>query len=104
MKIYQETDLLTDKLLGLEVIRFISALSVLIWHYQHFFYIEDMPANFIREQQPFYEFLSLFYNYGGSGVQVFWCVSGFIFFWKYREQGREIVVAEYKKEIKQRKE
>ena len=29
----------SSKLLGLEVVRFVSALSVLIWHYQHFFYI-----------------------------------------------------------------
>ena len=73
-----------NKLLGLEIIRFISALSVLIWHYQHFSYIAEVPTNFIRDQQPLYDFLKLFYDYGGSGVQVFWCVSGFIFFWKYR--------------------
>jgi len=74
-----------NKLLGLEVVRFISALSVLVWHYQHFFYIAGKPTNFIREQQPLYFFLSLFYDYGHYGVQVFWCISGFIFFWKYRE-------------------
>lgn len=74
----------TNKLLGLEVIRFIAALSVLVWHYQHFFYIANSPADFTRENQPFYSFLSLFYNYGYYGVQVFWCISGFIFFWKYR--------------------
>ena len=74
-----------NKLLGLEVIRFISALSVLIWHYQHFFYIADKPTDFIKEQQPLYSLLSLFYNYGYNGVYVFWCISGFIFFWKYRE-------------------
>lgn len=74
-----------NKLLGLEVVRFISALSVLVWHYQHFFYIGKKPTDFIREQQPLYSLLSLFYNYGFYGVQVFWCISGFIFFWKYRE-------------------
>ena len=85
MNRYQESVRQNNKLLGLEVIRFISALSVLVWHYQHFSYVADIPTNFIREQQPFYNFISLFYNYGGSGVQVFWCISGFIFFWKYRE-------------------
>jgi peptidoglycan/LPS O-acetylase OafA/YrhL len=74
-----------NKLLGLEVIRFISAFSILVWHYQHFFYIEDKSANFVKEYQPLYHFLSLFYDYGYLGVQVFWCISGFIFFWKYRE-------------------
>ena len=85
MSVYQKSLQQNNKLLGLEVIRFISALSVLVWHYQHFSYVADMPTNFNRDQQPFYDFISLFYNYGGSGVQVFWCISGFIFFWKYRE-------------------
>lgn len=74
-----------NKLLGLEVVRFISALSVLLWHYQHFFYIADKPTDFVRELQPFYSWLYFFYNYGYYGVQVFWCISGFIFFWKYRD-------------------
>ena len=74
-----------SKLLGLEVIRFISAFSVLVWHYQHFFYIKNIPTNFVKEYQPLYHFLSPFYNYGYLGVSVFWCISGFIFFWKYRE-------------------
>ncbi|TAM46504.1 MAG: hypothetical protein EPN61_05205 [Burkholderiaceae bacterium] len=69
-----------NKLLGLEVVRFISALSVLVWHYQHFFYIADKPTDFVRELQPFYSMLSIFYDYGFYGVQVFWCISGFIFF------------------------
>ena len=74
-----------NKLLGLEIIRFISAFSILVWHYQHFFYIKEKPTNFIKENQPLYHFLSPFYDYGHLGVQVFWCISGFIFFWKYRE-------------------
>jgi len=74
-----------NKLLGLEVIRFISAFSVLVWHYQHFFFIVGKPTNFVKEYQPLYRFLSPFYDYGYFGVQVFWCISGFIFFWKYRE-------------------
>ena len=74
-----------NKLLGLEIVRFISALSVLVWHYQHFFYIANKPTDFFRELQPFYSLLSIFYDYGFYGVQVFWCISGFIFFWKYRD-------------------
>ena len=73
-----------NKLLGLEVIRFVSALSVLVWHYQHFFYRADKPTDFVREHQPLYSFFGFFYDYGYNGVQVFWCISGFIFFWKYR--------------------
>ena len=73
------------KLLGLEIIRFLSALAVLLWHYQHFFYVAEKPLNFQRSSQPFYGPLQLFYAYGNYGVQLFWCISGFIFFWKYQE-------------------
>lgn len=72
------------KLLGLEVVRFVSAISILVWHYQHFFSIEHTPSDLARDQQPLYSIFSIFYNYGTYGVNVFWCISGFIFFWKYR--------------------
>ncbi|WP_395402260.1 acyltransferase family protein [Pseudoduganella sp. UC29_106] len=75
----------TNKLVGLEVIRFISALAVLFWHYQHFWFVGDHPVDFVRESQPLYSHFSVFYDYGFYGVQVFWCLSGFIFFWKYRQ-------------------
>jgi peptidoglycan/LPS O-acetylase OafA/YrhL len=74
-----------NKLLGLEVVRFISALSVLIWHYQHFSYIAERPIGFIKERQPLYSALSIFYDYGFYGVEVFWCISGFVLFLKYRD-------------------
>jgi peptidoglycan/LPS O-acetylase OafA/YrhL len=85
-----------SKLLGLEVIRFISALSVLAWHYQHFSYVAGKPVGFVSAQQPFYSLFSLFYDYGNYGVQVFWCISGFIFFWKYRDAIASKVVGEKK--------
>jgi peptidoglycan/LPS O-acetylase OafA/YrhL len=73
-----------SKLLGLEVLRFISAIAVLFWHYQHFFFVADKPVDFVTEQQPLFHWFAAFYRYGFYGVQVFWCISGFIFFWKYR--------------------
>jgi peptidoglycan/LPS O-acetylase OafA/YrhL len=74
------------KILGIELLRFASAIAVLIFHYQHFSYIGGSLVDFVSSKQPFYRFLSLFYNYGFYGVEVFWCISGFIFFWKYGEQ------------------
>ena len=74
-----------DKLLGLEAIRFASALSVLVWHYQHFFYVGVAPVDLVRADLPFHAALRLFYEHGYYGVQVFWCISGFIFSWKYGE-------------------
>jgi peptidoglycan/LPS O-acetylase OafA/YrhL len=75
----------TIKLLLPELMRFIAAISVLIWHYQHFYYLAGEPVNFEKMQQPMYAFLKIFYEYGFYGVHVFWCISGFIFFWKYKE-------------------
>jgi peptidoglycan/LPS O-acetylase OafA/YrhL len=74
-----------NKLLGLEAIRFICAVSVLFWHYQHFYFISGKPVGFATERQPFYSVFSLMYDNGYLGVPVFWCISGFIFFWKYKK-------------------
>lgn len=73
-----------SKLLGLEILRFVSAIAVLFWHYQHFAFVADQPLGFVTESQPLYAWFVVFYRYGFYGVQVFWSISGFIFFWKYR--------------------
>jgi peptidoglycan/LPS O-acetylase OafA/YrhL len=74
-----------EKLLGLEALRFVAAFAVLIWHYQHFSYVGDQPVNFTTDEMPFYGLLRPFFEVGEFGVWVFWCISGFIFFWKHRE-------------------
>jgi peptidoglycan/LPS O-acetylase OafA/YrhL len=66
-------------------VRFVCAVAVLVWHYQHFFFVGGAQVGFSRERQPFYPALSFFYERGFYGVEVFWCISGFIFFWKYRD-------------------
>jgi len=72
------------KLLGLELLRFVAAFAVLVWHYQHFAF-NGAAIMVDRAQQPFYGLLRPFYEYGWYGVQVFWSISGFIFFWRYRD-------------------
>ncbi len=74
-----------NKLLGLELLRFMAAFAVIIWHYQHFSYVADKPVDFVRDRLPFHSLLQPFYAAGEYGVWVFWCISGFIFFWKYRD-------------------
>ena len=69
-------------LLGLELARVTCALSVLLWHYSHFFQTVGAP-HMIRSQQPLHWLFAPFYEYGLMGVYVFWSISGFIFFWKY---------------------
>jgi len=71
-----------DKLLGLELLRFLSAMAVLFWHFTHFGQMAGMQP--IKSgTQPFHAPFALFYDYGLYGVQVFWGISGYIFFWKY---------------------
>jgi peptidoglycan/LPS O-acetylase OafA/YrhL len=73
-----------DRLLGVELLRFACALAVLVWHYQHLGFVGlHLPAGFVPEQQPFFALLRPLYRHGFHGVEVFWCISGFIFFWKY---------------------
>ncbi|HIC7372711.1 TPA: acyltransferase family protein [Legionella pneumophila] len=71
-----------DRFLGIDLLRCFLALGVLLWHYQHFIY--NRGIQFIKYQQPLYSILNIFYNHGGYyRVQAFWCISGFILFWKY---------------------
>lgn len=76
----------TDKLLGLEGLRFVTTISVLLWHYQHFAYAADRPIDLVKPDLPFYRVLFPFFEGGEYGVWIFWCISGFIFFWKYRDE------------------
>ncbi|WP_407179570.1 acyltransferase family protein [Bradyrhizobium sp. STM 3562] len=75
----------TDKLLGLEGLRFLATFGVLLWHYQHFAFVGSNPVGFVRSALPFYGVFFPLYEAGRYGVWMFWCISGFIFFWKYRE-------------------
>ena len=84
MSLIINTALPEKKLLGLEVLRFISALAILVFHYQQFAYVGLTLVNYQADQQPFHSFFKWFYLHGELGVQFFWCISGFIFFWKYQ--------------------
>jgi len=71
------------QLIGLEALRFLSAFAILVWHYQQFLFVGAAPVGLVVDRQPFFGLLRPFYEYGYSGVELFWCISGFIFAWKY---------------------
>lgn len=75
----------SERLIGLEILRFVCALSVLVWHYQHFYAVGHERVGWSMQAQPAYALLRPFYESGWLGVQLFWSLSGFIFFWKYAE-------------------
>jgi peptidoglycan/LPS O-acetylase OafA/YrhL len=74
-----------NKLPGLEVLRFLSAFAILVLHYQHFAFVADKPAGLVSGRLPFYGLFHVVFDAGAYGVWIFWCISGFIFFWKYRD-------------------
>lgn len=76
------------KFYGLEICRFLCSICILFWHYQHFFaagvWTEASVAK-SRSDFPLYRLFALAYDHGSLAVQVFWSISGYIFFWKYAE-------------------
>jgi peptidoglycan/LPS O-acetylase OafA/YrhL len=74
-----------NKLLGLEALRFLTAFAILVFHYRHFSFVADNPVGLVQERLPLYGPLRALHESGAFGVWVFWCISGFIFFWKYRD-------------------
>lgn len=78
----------------LELLRFFSALSVLLYHYQHFFkpYSTFSDINIIQSNftQPFYSTLDVLYKYGNLGVPMFWAISGFVFAFVYLGKEKKI--------------
>lgn len=83
----------SDRIYSLEACRFSAALGVLFWHYQHFFFFgvetDELIKSFDRSRLPLYELFTLFYEKGYFAVQVFWMISGFIFFSKYASRINE---------------
>lgn len=77
------------RLYCLDVARGLAAFSVVLWHWQHFFYSGPgtLSAEFQRESQPLYDVLAPFYNHGGGdAVSFFFMLSGFVLFWLYGEK------------------
>jgi peptidoglycan/LPS O-acetylase OafA/YrhL len=72
-----------DRLIGLELLRFAAAVGVLVWHYQHFLFVGPDLIGWDWHNMPFRWLFAPFYTYGYEGVELFCCISGFIFTWKY---------------------
>lgn len=71
---------------SLDALRGLAALSVVFWHWQHFFYRGTELTDFSPERQPLYNWFKPFYTEGWRAVDLFFCLSGFIFYWLYSER------------------
>lgn len=76
--------------IGLDLLRFILSVAVVIRHYIHFYgpfssrtYEYDGS---VMTEQPFYNVLGILYHHGHYAVQVFWLISGLIFYSIYHEE------------------
>ena len=80
------TERLPERLYTLDALRGVAALSVVLWHWQHFFYQGTLPLVYAKERLPLWRVLRPFYLEGGRAVDLFFCLSGFVFFWLYAER------------------
>lgn len=67
----------------LDISRGVAAVAVAIFHYKLFYAYNLSSENFVSENQPFYDYIKLIYEYGWIAVQFFFLLSGFIFFKLY---------------------
>ncbi|MDF1860320.1 MAG: acyltransferase [Verrucomicrobiales bacterium] len=81
------------RLFSLHISRGIAALAVVVWHWEHFADSSyARPENLDKSAYPFHSFLKVFHEKGYFGVSYFFLLSGFIFFWLYRQRIEERTV------------
>lgn len=79
---------------SLDALRGAAALSIVLFHWPHFFYRGAELGEFTRERLPLYGLLFPFYSQAWRAVDLFFCLSGFIFYWLYAEKiGRGAISA-----------
>ena len=77
----------SKRLLLLDILRGVAALAVVVWHWQHFFYSSSEGRVVLPDLsvQPFYAAFWGLYELGDTAVDLFFTLSGFIFFRLYAE-------------------
>lgn len=74
------------RLFVLDFSRGIAAFAVVVWHWQHFYFLKQgLPRSFRWSQEPWFDLLKLPYQRGLLAVDYFFLLSGFIFFWLCRD-------------------
>ncbi|HEY2445864.1 MAG TPA: acyltransferase [Rhizomicrobium sp.] len=74
------------RLYSLDALRGVGALAIVVWHWQHFYAISGTwQEGWSHAAEPLYPFLKPLYEEGWVAVDLFFAVSGFVFFWLYLE-------------------
>jgi peptidoglycan/LPS O-acetylase OafA/YrhL len=75
-----------DRFHSLDFLRGLAAISIIFWHWKHFFFTGTDATPAVHHTVPLYSFFALFYDKGRLAVELFYSLSGFIFFWLYAEK------------------
>lgn len=78
---------------SLDILRGFAALIVVLWHWQHFFYVGTQPGVYDVRELPLYDIFSFFYLKGWLAVDLFFTLSGFVFFWLYSHKVSEGIIS-----------
>jgi peptidoglycan/LPS O-acetylase OafA/YrhL len=74
------------RLYTLDVLRGIAALSVVFWHWRHFFFVGATPGVIEQSRLPLNGMLFILFTKGWMAVDLFFGLSGFIFYWLYSKK------------------
>jgi peptidoglycan/LPS O-acetylase OafA/YrhL len=86
------SDSVIKRFYSLDILRGVAALGVVFWHWQHFFAASTKrQVNF--DSLPLYRWAFLFYESGWLAVDLFFILSGFIFYWLYSKSIAERSIA-----------
>jgi peptidoglycan/LPS O-acetylase OafA/YrhL len=78
------------RLYSLDALRGVAALAVVIWHWQHFYAMTgEWQQGWRTDSQPLFWLFKPLYEQGWIAVDLFFALSGFVFFWLYGEAIRE---------------
>lgn len=74
-----------NRFIWLDSLRGLASIVVLIYHYHHFYLSDsqsrsDLPSTSVF---PYTKIFQLIYEHGGLAVQLFWVISGFVFYHVY---------------------
>jgi len=89
---------IAKRLYSIDALRGVGALAIVFWHWQHFWAVRGTwQAVWSRADEPFYAAFKPLYDQGWAAVDIFFAVSGFVFFWLYLEPvaKREIGVVKF---------